>query len=68
MASVQELDTKVRVLEDKVDFLLNAIRIGRASSLVGMPPVVVSMLDLYQESKAAGLTIAPPSVEDESGK
>ena len=64
MASVQELDTQVRVLEDKVTFLLAAIRIQQASPLVGYPPRVLSLGDVYSESKRAGLVITDRPDQD----
>ena len=57
MASYQDLEVRVKTLEDKIDFVMQAIRIGRPSALVGMPPIVMSLFDLYSESKRAGLTI-----------
>ena len=65
MASTQEMDVAIKVLEDKVDFLMKAIRIGQPSPIIGMPPRVSSLLDLYQESKLAGLTIADEVKEGE---
>ena len=65
MASSQELETKIAQLERKLEFVMNAIRVGQPSPLVGMPPRVLSLLDLYTESQRAGLTIAP-TVEEAS--
>ena len=55
MASVQEMETKLAQLERKLDFVMNVIRVGQPSPLVGMPPRVMSLLDLYLESSRAGL-------------
>lgn len=64
MASYQDLETRVKTLEDRVEFIMQAIRIGRASPIVGAPPIVMSLFDLYMESRKAGLTIdvAPETV------
>lgn len=55
MASTQEMEVAVKVLEAKIDFVMNAIRVGQPSPLVGMPPRILSLLDLYRESRAVGL-------------
>lgn len=59
MASYQDLEVRVKTIEDKLDFVLNAIRIGQPSKIIGAPPIVMSLFDLYIESKRAGLTIEP---------
>ena len=65
MSSYQDLDTRLHALEDKLDFVMTAIRLGKPSPILGMPPLVVSMKDLYTESRRAGLTITDvPSPSD----
>ena len=58
MASVQEMETKLSQLERKVDFVMKAIRVAQQSPLVGMPPRVSSLFDLYLESQQVGLVNA----------
>ena len=57
MASVQEMETKIAQLERKLDFVMNVFRISQPSPLVGMPPRVMSLFDLYLEASRAGLEI-----------
>lgn len=57
MASYQEIETKLEQVRDKVDFVMNAIRVAQPSALVGAPPRVASLFDLYTESRRAGLII-----------
>lgn len=57
MVSYQDIDVRLKVIEDKVEFLLNAVRISQPSPIIGYPPRVFSLKDLYLESKAAGLMI-----------
>ena len=64
MASTQEMDTAIRVLVDKIEFVMKSIKVGQQSPIVGAPPRVVSLLDLYSESKLAGLTIADEKPEE----
>lgn len=64
MASVQEMETKLAQVERKIDFAMKSIKLMQQSPLVGMPPRVVSLLDLYTESQRAGLTIAEPDVKE----
>lgn len=61
MASVQEMETKLAQVERKIDFAMKAIKLMQQSPLMGMPPRVVSLLDLYIESNRAGLE---PEVKD----
>lgn len=66
MASYQAIDTDLRAVEDKVDFIMNLIKIATPSPLVGAPPRVVSLLDMYTESRRAGLTIdTTPTASEE---
>ena len=57
MASYQEIESRLRTVEGLLEFVSEAIKVGRQSPIVGAPPTVVSLKQLYQESKAAGLTI-----------
>ena len=57
MSSYQEIESRLRSVEDLLEFVSQAIRIGHPSPILGAPSRVVSMKQLYQESKAAGLTI-----------
>lgn len=68
MASYQDIETRLRVIEDMVVFVMDLIRIAQQSPLVGMPPTVVSLKDMYTESKRAGLALAVKEAEvvDES--
>ena len=63
MPSYQQIEVDLEQIKRKVDFIMKAIKMGRQSPLVGMPPTLVSMLDLYNEAQAAGLTIAEPEKE-----
>ena len=57
-------------MEGLLNFIAEAIKVGQASPIVGMPPRIVSIKSLYQESLAAGLTIdaeAVTEVEQENG-
>lgn len=63
MASYQDLETRIISLESKLDFVMDLIRIAQQSPLVGMPPTVVSLKDMYTESKRAGLALAVKEAE-----
>ena len=63
MASYQEIDSAVKQLDRKLNFVMNAIRVAQQSAIVGAPPRVLSLLDLYQESQTAGLTIDTTAAE-----
>ena len=58
MSSYQTVETDLVQLKDQVEFVMKAIRIAQPSPLMGMPPRVMSLFDLYTESKRAGLVIA----------
>ena len=60
MPSYQAIDTDLRTVEAKVDFIMKSIRLSRPSPIVGAPPTTVSMLDLFTESRRAGLEIVDP--------
>lgn len=61
MASVQDLESRVRVMEDKLDFLMKSWRIKRTSLVHPHVPVEVSLLDLYRESQQDLLSEAEKS-------
>jgi hypothetical protein len=52
MLSKQDLDVAVKVLQDKVDFVMRAFNVAQPSALVGVPPTVKSLLQVYYEVKA----------------
>ena len=60
MSSYQQVETKLAQIERQLEFVMKAIRIAQPSVLVGMPPKVLSLLDLYHESQRAGLEISDP--------
>ena len=57
MASYQDIETRLRTVEDKLNFAMNLIRVAQQSFLEGFPPRVVSLNDMYIESRRAGLEI-----------
>ena len=57
MASVQEMDTRLEQVGRMVEFVMKAISVAQPSPLVGMPPRVTSLFNLYHESQKAGLVI-----------
>lgn len=61
--SYQDLDTRTRVLEDKVEFLLKMVYMN-----VNFPegPKMVSGTELYRLQQAAGVTLTP-SIEAKDG-
>lgn len=80
MASYQDIDTRLRVIEDKVEFVLKTARIkfGVTSGLVGPDgqpaPMKVhqgSLLEAYQLSRQFETLkqseIEPPVLEQENG-
>ena len=71
MASYQIIETDLNQLKDQVEFVMKAIRVAQPSALVGAPPRVVSLFDLYIESKKAGLVIVndpAPAAETEDAR
>lgn len=61
MASVQDLESRMRVVEDKVDFIMRTMAMTVPSRLVGGRDQRLTLLDLYQEVKAA---LGPREVGD----
>ena len=64
MASYQEIDTRLKTVEDKIEFVMQAIKVGQAPTIVGAPPRIMSLLDLYTESRKAGLVIDSTPAEE----
>ena len=60
MASYQDIDTRLHVVEDKVDLLLRSIRITKREppKIIGGEAVVVtkSLLEIYHEMKGLGFS------------
>lgn len=54
MASVQDLETRLAVCEDKLDFIMKAWKITRRSTLAPDQTYSTTLLDLYKEFKALG--------------
>jgi len=69
MASYQDIETRLAVLEDKIDFVMKVftIRVTHQSNIIGGEPTVknVSLLDAYLDVKAAGLSVANPTEKGE---
>lgn len=63
MSSYQDLEVRFAVVEDRLNFLMDLMRLAQPSPIEGAPPKVTSMNDLYLASKAAGLKPAPTSEE-----
>ena len=57
MASYQDLEVRVKTVEEKIDFIMNSMRMAAESTIVGAPPKILSLLDLYLASKNAGLRV-----------
>ena len=57
MASYQELETRLTQLQRMVEFVMKSISLAQPSPLVGAPPKVVSMFDLYHAANQAGVSI-----------
>jgi hypothetical protein len=67
MASYQEIDTRLRVIEDKVAFVMRNLVRPVPSALPGAPPRVMTMEQLYEELRQVELAKAPiPSKVRES--
>ncbi len=64
MSSYQNLETRINVLEDKLDFVMTAIRLGKTSPILGGSPLVMTMKDIYTESRRVGLTLTDAPVPD----
>lgn len=60
MPSYQDIETRLRVVEDKVDILMRSIKITKVErpTLIGGDSVTVtkSLLDIYREMKGLGQT------------
>jgi hypothetical protein len=56
MMSKQDMDVAVKVLQDKVEFIMRAFNVSQPSALLGMPPTMKSLLQVYYEVKA-GLSL-----------
>lgn len=52
MASYQDIDTRLKVLEDKVDFTMKAFSVQRKSKTLPTRITVINLLDVYREMKA----------------
>ena len=64
MMSKQDLDVAVKVLQDKVDFIMRAFNVAQPSPIVGVPPTTKSLLQVYYEVKA-GLSLQQAVGADE---
>ena len=56
MMSKQDMDVAVKVLQDKVDFIMRAFNVSQPSIIEGAPPQMKSLLQVYYEVKA-GLSL-----------
>lgn len=54
LLSKQELDVAVKVLEDKIEFILKAFAVNNPLDPFGQPK---TLLQVYYEVKGAGLTL-----------
>ena len=63
MASYQDIDTRLKVIEDKVDFLLRSFTVTRQERSVLDPSKVIvqtqTLADVYREIKTTGLVVTP---------
>lgn len=66
MPSYQDIESRLIAVEGLLDFISKAISVGQPSIIQGAPPRITTLKALYQESQAAGLTIAP-APEQENG-
>lgn len=61
MASYQDLETRIQVLEDKIKFVMTRFQVGVQSPILGAPPTVKSFEQLYYEHQGAGKPLDAPS-------
>lgn len=58
MASIQDIDSRVRVIEDKVDFMMKSFSFQQKSAVAGPNGqeivAIKTLLDLYHDLKASG--------------
>ncbi len=61
MASYQDIDVRLAVVEDKIDFIMKLANVQKREPSTLMPGEFITsqmtMLDLYREVKAAGASI-----------
>ena len=53
MASYQDIQTRIEVIERKLDFIMSHFKFGTVEGLVDKKIVVKSLKDLYLESQGA---------------
>jgi hypothetical protein len=67
MASYQDIETRLRVVEDKIDLVMKSFQITKQYQHPLVPGKVVqetkSLLDVYRELKAANAQIENPAPE-----
>lgn len=63
MASYQAIATELEAVKDRLNFVMETIRLAQRSPIVGAQPQVVSLNDLYHASRQAGLTIDADPIE-----
>ncbi len=66
MPSYQDIETRLRVVEDKVDLLMRSIRITRREGLVDPKTVTKTLLDIYREMKGLGMSAAELAPEQDN--
>lgn len=67
MASYQDIETRVQVLERKVDFVMKQFKLGMPNGSVINPQMVIkSILDLYNEAQTG--VIGEGEVVDAGGE
>lgn len=72
MASYQDIETRLKTVEDKIDFVMTTFTVTKESRSRLMPAEVIretkTLLDVYREVKSTNLEIFPISPAPESNE
>lgn len=67
MASYQDIETKIAVLEDKVEFIMKAFTLKTPPVVIGGEPKFQTLLQKYYEAKSVGMKEALKRLEEAAG-
>jgi hypothetical protein len=68
MPSYQDIETRLRVVEEKVDLLMRSIKINKVEGLVDKKVTTKSLLEIYHEMKWQGTTAAQLAPEQDHAR
>ena len=59
MPSYQDIESRLRSVEEKIEFVMQMIKFPQRVGLIDPKTVIISLRDMYYATKAAGLAPDP---------